>query len=134
MNDELKQREFTRSDVRVSVEVSIPNGTVMEGQADNVSMNGLRLQCATPLPLDTECDIVLVLDGGHEQIRVHTHGKVTRLDPDGMAVQFSRIDAAGFDHLRRLVLFNSPDADKTEAEFEEHVGLRRVDVEQRPER
>ena len=130
----MEQREFTRSGARIPVEVSTSVGFITEGEADNVSMNGLRLRCATPLPLDTECDIVLVLDGGHEQIRVHTHGKVTRLDPDGMAVQFSRIDAAGFDHLRRLVLFNSPDADKTEAEFEEHVGLRRVDVEQRPER
>jgi hypothetical protein len=119
-------REFTRSATSIPVEIMLACGVLIQGQAHDVSMNGLRLTCTKLPPVGTQCGATLILDGGAGQIRIKTQGVVTRADDTGMALEFTEIDEDGLEHLRNLVLYNSPDTDKSEGEIHGHVGMKRA--------
>jgi len=42
-------------------------------------------------------------------------------------VSFDTVDLDGYQHLRQLVLLNSPDPDRAAEEIDQHVGLLRRD-------
>jgi len=117
-------REFTRSRTRVRAEVRTEAGILIEGPTLDVSIRGLLVEVERPLPVGTPCSISLILEGGVEQTSVNVTGDVARTEERAMAIEFSGIDAEAFAHLRQLVLYNSPDADRTEEEMEAHIGLK----------
>ncbi len=125
MNDEQNKREFTRAPIHVDVRLTPPDGIVLRGRVANVSMNGLRFPTDQPLPVGTECAVELVLDGGEGRICIQATGKVVRVDGAGMSIEFSAVDGDSLEHLRSVVLYNSPDQRQTEEEFASHIGLKR---------
>jgi hypothetical protein len=118
-------REFSRSLVRIQSEVRLPSGILLEGQINDVSLNGASFASANALPIGNEVHVTLILGGGETtELRIKAEGEVARLVEGGVAIQFTSVDAEGLEHLRKLVLYNAEDADKTSKEFDEHMGLR----------
>ena len=95
------------------------------GSLANVSMSGLFLTCPTHLPIETPCTLNLMLEGGMEAITIQTEAQVIRNDPEGMALQFTKIlGPESLQHLQNLVMYNSGDQiDQVENELTHHVGL-----------
>ncbi|MCA9475717.1 MAG: PilZ domain-containing protein [Nitrospira sp.] len=122
------QREFTRVNVAIHVELRMGGNVVIPGELENVSLNGLLLRSDATVPSQTPCLVVIHLDGGSGGPSIEAKGHVVRTEPDKLAVQFSEIlGAEGMAHLRNLVLFNSgTQADQVEAEFQGHVGLKPI--------
>lgn len=118
------RREFTRVPIRVSAEVRCQSGGVLKGFASDLSLNGLFLGGAGHVPVGTRCDVQLSLDGGGEIMTIEAVGQITRSGVDGVAVTFDQIEADSFDHLRNLVLYNSPDPDRVSDEFLGHLGIK----------
>ncbi|NIA14308.1 MAG: hypothetical protein GWP08_09510 [Nitrospiraceae bacterium] len=125
MSNEADKREFTRSAVGVPVEVTSASGDVIEATGSDIGMNGLHVCCPKPLAVGTECTTTLVLQEGEAQMRVKAEGKVVRADDSGMGIKFTGLDVDSVEDLHNLLLYNSPDADRTELEFEQHVGLKK---------
>ena len=123
------RREFTR--VRVSLLTELRSGETVDiaGSLANVSMSGLFLICPTHLPIDTLCTLTLSLEGGVDALTIETEGKVIRNDPDGMALQFTKIlGPESLQHLQNLVMYNSGDRiAQVENELSFHVGLHPTD-------
>ena len=119
------RREFTR--VRVSLLTELRSGESVDiaGTLANVSMNGLFLNCPTHLPIDTPCTLTLSLEGGADAVTIQTEGTVIRNDPEGMALQFTKIlGPESLEHLQNLVMYNSGDQiAQVENELSHHVGL-----------
>jgi len=125
MTIEVNDREFSRVNVAIHVELRIGGNVVIQGELDNVSFNGLLLRCETSLPEQTPCLVFMHLDGGHGGPTIEAHGLVIRTEPHQLAIQFTElIGNESTQHLRNLVLYNSgTQANRVEAEFESHLGL-----------
>ncbi len=55
---------------------------------------------------------------------VQIDGEIVRTTPEGLAVNFVRIDPESLFHLQNIVKYNSPDADVIESEINKHPGIR----------
>lgn len=120
-----EHRECSRSPVNARIEVRLSNGVVLEGEAVDVSLRGLMFLTERRLPVGKSVLVVLLLDGGLDQQRIEVGGHVARLDDDGVAVEFTQIDADSVQHLRRLVLYNAPDVEQAQYEIANHIGIER---------
>ncbi len=120
------RREFTRVRVNLLTELRSGESVDIAGTLSDVSMSGLFLICATRLPVDTPCDISLMLEGGVDLVTIQTQGKVIRSTNEGLAIQFTKIlGPESLAHLQNLVLFNSGDQiDQVESELSSHVGIK----------
>jgi len=123
MTDGPNRRDFTRVTAGVDVEI-ISGDTTISGLVHDVSLNGIFVQCSTPLPEGSHCRVNIILQGTQAPLRVSEKGTVTRSEKAGMAIEFDEIDVDSFAHLRNLVLFNAPDAEAVEEEFDESIGIR----------
>jgi len=119
------KREFSRSAASVWVKATTDCGVVIEGRSRDVSLNGVSVACDRALPLATPCAVTLTLEAGAETVHIEARGKASRIDGGMVAIEFDEVDGDGFAHLRNLVLYNAQDVDRTEEEFERHLGLRR---------
>ncbi len=117
-------REFTRVLAGVQVSLETPEGSVIHAETQNVSMKGTLMLTAQHLPLDTLCGITLHLDQGAIQIRAR--GRVARLYPEGIAIEFDKLDGLeSYEHLKNLARYNATDLDQVEDEIRTHLGIRK---------
>lgn len=119
-------REFTRSPIRARVEVRLGNGILVEGRAQDISLNGIFFVTERSLPIGTHVRLNLVLDGGDTDCRIETYGTVVRIGEHGVAINFEEIDETSITHLRRLIMYNAEDADQVDQEFHNHVGIKAI--------
>ena len=119
------QRGFTRVRVAIQAELRVGGNVEVHGKLENVSMNGLMLNCETSFPEQTPCVISIHLDGGQGGPTIEAQGHVTRAQPHQLAVQFTElIGHESSYHLQNLVLYNcGTQSIQVEEEFESHVGL-----------
>jgi hypothetical protein len=126
MSAETEKREFTRVPITFEVAITV-GGRALEGcSVRDLSMKGMLVLSKEKFPLGTACEAVIALVQG--EVEIHTSGVVAAEHPLGFAMEFSTIDGLeSYIHLRNLVLFNSPDTEKVEEEFQSHAGIRRKD-------
>jgi hypothetical protein len=119
------QREFTRVPARVKVELVTRDGVIFTQQTRNLSMNGLYLEAHEKLPLNTECQLRVFLGESRDAACIEILGRISRVDENGMAIEFRQIEVDGFERLRDLVLLNTNQVQEVEEEFRSHHGLRK---------
>ncbi|MEE2960116.1 MAG: PilZ domain-containing protein [Myxococcota bacterium] len=122
MSNDENRREFTRVLVSLKVELSAEDKTSICGIAENLSLNGVYLECTGKLPLGTSCEVQLELDGGG--IKLDISGQVSRDTEKGLGIEFTGVALDDLEHLRNLIRYNTDDIDKVEAEFGSHIGLK----------
>ncbi len=87
-------------------------------------MKGTLVLTTQRLPIDTLCEVTFHLDQGAIQIRAR--GRVVRLYPEGMALEFDKLDGLdSYEHLTNLVHYNATDLDQVEDEIRTHLGIRK---------
>ena len=121
-------RSFTRVGVRMEIALEAGNAGRIDGHIRNVSASGIFVETDAGAEfhaeVDSECRIVLGLDGGTGPL-IRATARIVRADAHGVAVRITEVDGPdSFVHLRNLVLYNAEDADAAVAEFDAHVGLK----------
>ncbi|GJL50918.1 PilZ domain-containing protein [Candidatus Nitrospira salsa] len=129
MSDMPCRREFTRVDVNLEAELQSGGPKRIKGCLSDISLNGLYLECTEQLPMNSDCQVALILDGGIGDLCIHATGIVARVDDSGIAIRFTHIlGEESLAHLRNLVMFNSHDqVPHVEQEIHEHIGLKPKD-------
>lgn len=118
-------REFTRVPTAFATRLSWPGGACT-GTTHDVSLNGVFVLCAAPPPAGTS-GVEVALELG-EEIRIAGRGTVVRGMPTGCAIRFDELDGVeSYEHLRRLVLYNSREPERVQYEIDSHLGLKRID-------
>jgi len=126
MNDQSNRREFTRVATTLTGKLSTSEiSATVSGQTTDISLGGLFLNCDAPLPIGTECKLVLFFREPSHQIRIEAEGKVTRVDSAGVGVELTAVELSSFAHLRNLVLYNTSEPQQAEEEFRSHLGIKR---------
>lgn len=127
MTDYSDQREFSRSSILVRSELRLDSGVLVEGQARDLSLEGISIETDQSVPVGNPVKMTLLLDAGQGPLRIETAGEVVRVSEKGVAIRFTKIDAESLEHLRRLVMFNTDDVDRVEQEFDAHIGIRKIE-------
>jgi len=124
MTPDSDKREFTRVPITFEVRLTIDGRTLDGAHVKDLSMKGMLVLTGDTYPVGTPCEAVITLVEGEVEIR--TSGTVAATNPAGFGMEFATIDGLeSYIHLRNLVLFNSPDVEKVEEEFQAHAGIRR---------
>jgi hypothetical protein len=118
MTDEGSQerRARTRVGYKGSVELIHGDGLPARAVIRDISINGLFVETEAELTEGQSCRVVVHL-GQTADIFLTVQGRVSRVGEGGLGIAFESIDPDSFDHLRKLVLYNSPQPDRIENEF-----------------
>jgi len=128
MSEMNNQREFSRVGVPVRVAIERQGLPTFHAVASDVSLNGIRIASDESFDADVRCDVKVMLGGeGGEPIVIDAHGCVVRSDGQFIAIHFDELELEGYNHLKKLILYNSLDSDQVEREFDAHIGLHRRD-------
>ena len=125
MTQNHNEREFSRVSVQVKVEIDW-DSEQFSAMAYDVSLNGVRIKSDARFDPEKLCSIRLILgdDGdGAEPIVIQAHGCAVRSDGEFVAVHFNDLDLEGYEHLKRLILYNAVDLEQVDREFNAHIGL-----------
>lgn len=107
----MSTRKFSR--VRFNVEAVIRFGErQFRGGVENLSMTGMFLVTDERLADGESVDITIVLAGTAPPVSVNFSGRVSRIDGNGMAFSFEKIDLDSYMHLKNIVAYNIDDSEK----------------------
>lgn len=120
-------REFSRSPVRLVIDLMVNGAVVASASTRDVGLKGAFLFTERRVAVGSPAVAVLRLGDDPRAPRPEIASLVVRQDPDGIALEFLEMDVEALHHLRGIVLYNAADPDAAEREFDEHVGLRRRD-------
>ncbi|MDH4163264.1 MAG: PilZ domain-containing protein [Nitrospirota bacterium] len=121
-----ERREFIRVPFKTNITVRTPDRTIWHSNTADISLTGLRVYISEPPPpLDTPCEIEIVLSETGEPVIIEARGIIVRSDPGTLAVHVSEIDLDSYTHLTQLILNNAGDIARAEQEISSHRGIRK---------
>lgn len=118
-------REFSRVSVNIEATIKTDATAIETKHTRDLSMNGIFVLCDEKLPLDSECEVSLILRGEAELLQVDIAAKVQRATEEGLGLEFVELGLESYRHLQNLILYNSQDAHRAEEEISAHLGLKK---------
>jgi len=110
-----EKRKRTRARAGFQIHVDL-GGKTVKAQTINVSLTGLLCSSSPHFRKDAPCLIIFTLDPG---TKVNISGKILRSGPGEAAIAFTSMDEESFSHLKKLVSYNTGNADIIEKELAE---------------
>jgi hypothetical protein len=96
------RRRHERFGIPLAVTLTTSDGTEITGVSRDVSLGGVFIPChGAPAP-GTDCRLELALGVGPARVAIRVQGRVARVDADGVAVQYTYIDADNHARLHEL--------------------------------
>ncbi len=96
---------------------------MVSGPARDVSLTGVYVYGNHHAEFGDVCDVEVCLSSESE-LSVKAESKVVRVEPGGLAVEFTAVSLDALDHLKKIVLYNAADPEKVEAEISGHLGIK----------
>lgn len=119
-----EHRRFSRIPCKMHAVLTLPEASHAVEELSNLSVGGCLLPLSLNLEPGTPCRIKIKLEGTTGEMWIRVEGEVTRSNPEGVAVQFTRIDYDSLFHLQNIIRYNAPDADRIDHELSRHPGLK----------
>jgi len=113
----MDKRKRTRVEFSIKVEIARPGGEFKYMDLRDLSMRGLYAYTRKPFNIGEDCDIRISLIESNDEAVIGLKGVVVRRDDEGMGVQFTEIDADGFQHLKNIIYYNTGDPEKIDREL-----------------
>ena len=128
MSDHLnQQRAFTRVSTAHPAAVTGPDGVVRNGTLRDVALNGVFI-AGIQIPIDSPVRLSITLN---PDAAITGEGRIARLTSDGVGIVLALVEGTeSYEHLRKLVLFNTRTFDETSkvvGEISRVSGLRAID-------
>ncbi len=115
MND---RRRRTRVNFHALADIQVTGALLRGLETRDLSHKGLFVLGEHPLEEGQGCMVTVRLPGDPEEAPVlRMEGRVARITPEGVAIDFVSMDPETYLHLRNLVILNASDPDQAEAEF-----------------
>ena len=89
----MKLSENKRKRIRISFEAQAELrfetiDAILSTKMKNISMNGIFVETDKIIPLNTPCDIKVLVTAPHSKLTIETQGFVSRHDSSGLGVKF----------------------------------------------
>ncbi len=126
-----QDRKFTRIPFETEVKVVCAGDTVITStRVRDISLGGIFVLTDDPLPIGLQCAVNIELRGPATSLKIQVEGEVIRVEEDGAALIFTKIDADSLVHLRHVIRINAEDPDVIDQEY--FYELLRVQQGQQP--
>jgi hypothetical protein len=112
-----EKRKFTRVLFRTEVTVTAGDRVETSTQLRDISLGGAFVEGASSLAEDEPCVLSIDLIGPASLLRVEVEGFVTRVEPGGIGIKFTRIDVDSLLHLHHLIKVHAMDPESVDLEF-----------------
>ncbi|MBK8230796.1 MAG: PilZ domain-containing protein [Candidatus Eisenbacteria bacterium] len=119
------RREFQRVALDLEAELQLTPETRVMGRTRDVSMKGFFLRCAERPDLGAPCSATVHFAGPESQLKVRAYGRIARTEPHGVGIEFTALESESFEHLKNLVVYNTPDPAGALAELAAHIGIKK---------
>jgi hypothetical protein len=116
-----EKRKFTRVLFRTEVRVKAGDQVVTSTHLRDVSLGGAFVEGISSLKEGEPCLLTIELIGPASLLRVEVEGAVTRSEPNGIGVKFTRIDVDSLLHLHYLIKIHSIDPESVDVEFAKNL-------------
>lgn len=119
------RRKNTRISLELEAELQLSGQSAYAGKTRNISFSGVYLQCmnSANIPVGETGLLKLYLQAGPVPHAITIRSQVVRTDEAGAGIRFIHIDIEGYQQLKNLMAYNSPDPDTLLAELKKHPGL-----------
>jgi len=112
----MNTRKFSR--VKFKVTATIKAGDrQFQGDAENLSMNGMFLITEERLAVGEPVEITILLTGSAPEISICFNGRVCRSAENGLGFTFEQIDLDSYTHLKNIISYNVEDSEKVMEEI-----------------
>ncbi len=124
-SDPKENRKHTRIDLEFDVELQIDNSSLYHGKTKNISFGGLYFYTSNAKDIASGSTGTLTLrrDSQTDQNVISFKCQVVHVEEAGAGVKFVSIDLNGYQEFKNLMVYNSEDGDKLQAELEKDPGL-----------
>ncbi len=120
--DNVERRNFLR--VPFKSETILKTQDVrIEGKIKNLSLVGAFIETPEKMKRGTEVEIEFILDDPPPAVSVTLNAKVVRLEPEGIAIQFTGMSMEVYERLRDVIAEIHGDKRKVVAEFIKYMNL-----------
>jgi c-di-GMP-binding flagellar brake protein YcgR len=114
-----EKRKFTRILFETTIKVTSGKTVIVSNRLRDISLGGAFLFTSeTSLPANTSCILEIDLIGRASLLRIQIEAEVVRVDEEGMAVRFTKIDLDSLVHLRHLIRVHAQDPRAMDAEYD----------------
>ena len=105
-----KKRVSFKTDIILKAEQTEYN---FKGNSKDLSISGVFIYTDKGIPLQTPCELKILLYGMEEKERItlEMKGITVRKTPDGLAVNFESMDLDSYSHLKNIVRYNTFDSE-----------------------
>ncbi len=111
----MDQDKRKRSRVPVHFDVAIVlRGERIHARIVNISLTGILCTTDRRFQKDDACTVVISL---RDDLQITIDAKLLRVGKDETAISFIAMDEESFSHLKKVVQYNTGDADRIEEEF-----------------
>jgi hypothetical protein len=111
----MDQEKRKRLRVPVHFDISIMlGGKLIEAQIINISLTGILCTSNQLFQQNASCQVIIAL---RSDLKITIDSKILRVGKQETAISFVAMDEESFVHLRRVVEYNSGDADRVKKEF-----------------
>ena len=111
----MDQDKRKRSRVPVHFDVAIVlRGERIQARIVNISLTGILCTTDRRFQKDDACTVVISL---RDDLQITIDAKLLRVGKDETAISFIAMDEESFSHLKKVVQYNTGDADRIEKEF-----------------
>jgi len=116
-----EKRQFTRVPFRTEAKILTSSRVISSNKLRNISLGGAFVEVHEHLPEGEPCVLSVDLIGAASLLRIQVDGHVVRVEEDGIAVKFTKIDLDSLIHLRHLIKVHAMDPDVVDSEFTENL-------------
>ncbi len=121
-----EKRKFTRIPFETTIKVTAGTTVIVSNRSRDIGLGGAFVVTeGTSLPESTSCVLEIDLIGPASLLRIQVEAEVVRVDEEGMAMKFTKIDLDSLVHLRHLIRVHAQDPETVDAEYDE--GLLELD-------
>lgn len=121
-----EKRKFTRIPFETTIKVTAGKTVIISNRSRDIGLGGaFVITEGTSFPASTSCVLEIELIGPASLLRIQVEAEVVRVDEEGMAMKFTKIDLDSLVHLRHLIRVHAQDPETVDAEYDE--GLLELD-------
>lgn len=112
-----EKRKFTRIPFEIAITLSTESLRISASRMRNVSLGGMFVLTHETLPLDSLCAVEIDLIGPASLLRVRLEADVIRVEPDGLALKFTKMDMDSLIHLKHLITIHADTPEIIDKEY-----------------
>lgn len=112
-----EKRKFTRIPFEIAISLSTDTQRISASRMRDVSLGGMFVFTGETLPLNSLCNVEIEVIGPGSQLRVRLEADVIRIEPDGIALKFAKMDMNSLIHLKHLITIHAEAPEVIDEEY-----------------